>query len=139
MHEIRQRHGINVEAAEKHRKNEFIELLNDDLRTGKFKVFEGSTFEHDSNLITWDYSNPEKPVISDIFHSDIFDSTLYGWKFCKHYIKNVAKPRIPDPNSDEYMEYRVEKLEREVAKQLRGQEDIVNDGDFDIIYGKDDW
>ena len=67
------------------------------------------------------------------------DSTLYAWRYCKHYIKNVAKPRIPDPNSDEYMEYRLEKLEREVTKQLRGQEDIVNDGDFDIIYGKDDW
>ena len=72
--EILTRHGVNLEAAEKSRKVEFIELLNDDLRTAKFKAFKGSLFEEDCMLLQWDKEskirNPDRPKISDTYHSD---------------------------------------------------------------------
>ena len=68
--EIRNRHGINAEAADKNRKLEYIELLNDDLRTGRFKTFAGSIFEQDSNILVWDYEGSVKKV-SDRTHSDV--------------------------------------------------------------------
>lgn len=72
--EIRSRHGLHMEAAEKSRKVEFIELLNDDLRTGKFQAPINSVFEEDCMLVTWDkdsiLKNPERPKISDTYHSD---------------------------------------------------------------------
>lgn len=68
--EIRVRHGLPVEAAEKVRKLEFISLLNDDLRNSHFQAFLGSRFAEDSQLVVWDWEDPSKPKISDRYHSD---------------------------------------------------------------------
>lgn len=83
--EILSRHNLVIEAADKHRKIEFIELLNDDLRNGKFKTVriknvdkKGQTtwlptrFEDDCYQVQWDRSNPDptKVRISNTFHSD---------------------------------------------------------------------
>ena len=104
--ELRMRHGLNIEAADKTRKVEFIELLNDDLRTEKFKAFKGSIFEEDCMLVQWDKDsklrNPEKPKISDTYHSDICDAVLYAWRDCRHYLSE--KPREqPKQDTNEYM------------------------------------
>lgn len=99
--EIRLRHSLPVEAAEKARKSEFIALMNDDLRTGKFKAQAGSRFEEDSYLLQWDYSNPARPVVSSVYHSDISDAALYAWRECKHFYEQQVKPPPPTPN--EYM------------------------------------
>lgn len=138
--EIKQRHGIVVEAADKHRKFEFIELLNDDLRTGRFKTFAGSRFEQDTNLVVWDNSKFGKREISDIYHTDIGDAVLYGFRECKHYyqIGQVSKPAI---NTNEYMDMLEEQEAEKLAKQMAGENDNVSDSDlqsvFDI-YGNDD-
>jgi|GEM_PF-744490 len=123
--EIRQRHGLHMEAAEKHRKIEFIELLNDDLRTGKLLAPTGSLFAEDCMLVTWDKDsmirNPDRPKISDTYHSDINDAVLYSWRECKHYISE--RPEIePKANTDEYME----KLE---AKEAEDMERMKEDPD----------
>ena len=104
--ELRMRHGLNIEAADKTRKVEFIELLNDDLRTEKFKAFKGSIFEEDCMLVQWDKDsklrNPEKPKISDTYHSDICDAVLYAWRDCRHYLSEKPIER-PKQDTNEYM------------------------------------
>jgi hypothetical protein len=142
--EILQRHQLFIYAAEKQRKVEFIELLNDDLRLGKFKAFENSRFEQDSFKVEWDRSNPEKPRISDSFHTDIGDAVLYAWKECRHYASRPA-PFVPKFNTDAYMRQLEEKeaAKMEEKKRKTGMEDIVgsqedmeslveDDGIFDI-------
>jgi hypothetical protein len=69
--ELKGRWDLNVQAAEKERKLEHIELLNDDLRSGRFHAKQDSQFAKDCMLVEWDKSNPELPKISDRFHSDI--------------------------------------------------------------------
>lgn len=126
--EIIVRHGLNIEAAEKHRKMEFIALLNDDLRTGKFKAFKGSEFEEDCMLVQWDrenkYRNPEKPKISDTYHSDITDAVLYAWRECKHYLSERSKQN-PTLNTEQYM---IE-LEQKEAQKLHERKTNPN---FDL-------
>lgn len=100
--EIKSRHGLNVEPAAKERKLEFIELLNDDLRTGRFKAFEGSIFEADSALIVWDYEGSTKKV-SDRTHTDIGDAILYAWKECKHYFEVEIAKKPNSINTNAYM------------------------------------
>ena len=117
--EIRSRHALPLEAAEKTRKLEFISLLNDDLRTGKFQAKKGSRFEEDSYLTQWDYSNPDKPKISDIYHTDIGDAVLYAWRECNHYFSEKSEPII-SRDSDEYM---LQLEEKEAEKLQRRQED----------------
>lgn len=84
--EIRLRHSLPIEAADKNRKHEFIKLLNDDLRTEKFKALPNSRFAEDCMLVTWDYDDPAKPKISDKYHTDIGDAVLYAWRECRHYM-----------------------------------------------------
>ena len=118
--EINQRHGIHVEAAEKHRKHEFIELMNDDLRTAKLMAYPGSRFEEDTSLVVWDRSNPVKPVISDIYHTDIGDAVLYAWRECKHYIEVMLEPKY-SKNSNEYMDM----LEAKEAEAMEKSKSVV--------------
>ena len=95
--EIRFRHGLNMETAEKTRKVEFIELLNDDLRTGKLMAPKNSLFESDAMLVTWDKDsiirNPERPKVSDSYHSDINDAVLYAWRECRHYLSEKPETK----------------------------------------------
>lgn len=128
--EIRQRHGIHMEAAEKHRKLEFIELMNDDLRTAKIKVRRDSRFYEDCFKVQWDRSNPERPRISDIYHTDIGDAFLYAWRECRHYLSE-ATILAPKPNTNSFME----------ALELKEADDMENSkrkGSIDDIVPEQD-
>lgn len=138
--EIRVRHSLPVEAADKHRKFEYIALMNDDLRNSKFLAVQNSRFEEDAMLVQWDYSNPVKPKISDSLHSDIHDAALYAWREAKHYFQQ--KPSGPvNRNTDAYMKELEDK--EAAALELRKQagdeftdisswEDLgISDFDFD--------
>ena len=120
--ELRMRHGLHLEAAEKTRKVEFIELLNDDLRTEKFKAFEGSIFQEDCVLVQWDKDsklrNPEKPKISDTYHSDICDAVLYAWRECRHYLSEKPSEPVKE-GTNEYMK----ELERKEAEDMQRKKD----------------
>ena len=95
--ELRKRHELSVEAADKVRKFEYIELMNDALRNERLKFAEGSIAAQDYLLIQWDYKNNKK-VVSDAFHSDIADAVLYGWRECINYIQEPKKPKITKEN-----------------------------------------
>jgi hypothetical protein len=141
--EIRLRHGIPVEAADKHRKLEYIELLNDDLRTGRFQAVPGTRFEEDCNLVQWDRSEPERPKISDNYHSDSCDATLYAWRECMHYIKQEIVVKYDNKTSaymDHLEEQEAEKMEQ--AKQGNQNDWGVDQDTMDSLYGPDndeDW
>jgi hypothetical protein len=128
--EIRQRHSIFLEAAEKHRKMEFVELLNDDLRTARFKAKRDSKFAEDCFLVQKDMSNPARPKLSDIYHTDIGDAVLYGWRECKHYLAEKA-PNEPAPNSDAFMQAaeEAEAEQMEEKKKKTSMDDVLSSQD----------
>ena len=117
--EIKQRHGLHIEAAIKIRKLEFIELLNDDLRTGLFKIRSNSRLAHDYNKIQWDTNRSVngKRVISDAYHSDISDAALYAWREAKHftYEKIADKPLA---GTDAFMDL----METEEAEKFKNSQ-----------------
>lgn len=80
--EIRKRHSIPVEPADKKQKSENVAILNDELRLGRFKAKSASRFAQDSYLIQidWAKSTPDKIVIKKEPHSDIIDAVLYAHK-----------------------------------------------------------
>lgn len=80
--EIRRRHGVPVEAADKKLKSENVGVLNDELRLGRFKAKSTSRFAQDSYLIQIDWlkSTPDRIVIKKDPHSDIIDAVLYAHK-----------------------------------------------------------
>jgi hypothetical protein len=134
--ELRMRHGLNIDAADKARKVEFIELLNDDLRTEKFKAFNKSLFEEDCMLVQWDKDsrirNPERPKISDTYHSDICDAVLYAWRECRHYLSE--KPEVkPKDGTNAYMK----ELEMKEAKECEEKKKDPYGFELEKLYEED--
>lgn len=107
--ELQTRFSIPIEAAEKSRKLEFIELTNDSLRTGRLKAKKGSRFAQDAMLLEWDLDNPEKPKISDRYHSDIGDCVLYGHRELLHWLWKEEVP-APKPGTIEFMKQEEEDI-----------------------------
>lgn len=120
--EIRKRHQIPVQPADKARKMEHIKLLNDALRTGRFKAKRDSKFAQDSFLveIDRDKSTPDKIKVSDKFHSDALDSTLYSFveSPAYGYTAPVTKPKAHTrewylAQEDDMFNSQVEQMKRE--------------------------
>lgn len=103
--EMARRYLIPVEAADKKRKMENVALLNDALRSGRFKAKGNSRFAQDSFIveIDQDKSTPERIVVSNRFHSDIIDAVLYGFK-CSPAYSYQAPIEPPKPGSKEWAE-----------------------------------
>ena len=131
--EIRFRHAMNLEAAEKHRKFEFIELLNDDFGTGKLMAKKDSRFADDCRLLQWDRTRPEHPKISNAFHSDITDAVLYAWRECKHYLEKEVERHIL-PNTDAWMEKYWEDESEKMEMSKDGNSDIWGNEDVSDLW-----
>lgn len=99
--EMRRRHQLPVEAADKVRKMENVAFLNDALRTGRFKARQNSKFAQDSYLveIDRDKSTPDKIKVSDRYHSDIIDAALYAFKCSPAY--SYEPPEAPPVHGSE--------------------------------------
>lgn len=109
--EIRRRYSLPIKAAEKTRKFEYIELLNDAMRTGRFFAKANSVFAQDAMRVQWDKDklSPDRLVISNRFHSDICDATLYGFRESLHWLERPEEPRAA-PQSDQWFKEQEEKL-----------------------------
>lgn len=116
--EITGRTGVPIEAAEKDRKLEHIELLNDALRSGRMFAKRDGRFAHDSMLVEWDRTNPEKPKISDRFHSDICDAVLYAYRKSTHWLHTPPPDEAPRPGTPDWLRLREEELERAAEERL---------------------
>lgn len=127
------RFKIPLVAADKAKKQTNVELLNDSLRTGKFKAKSASRFAQDSYLIQidWEKSTPNKIVIKKKPHSDIIDAVLYAAKESYAYAHEpeTAKPRYgskewADQQSNDMWEAELQghRAEAEFTRKIYGEE-----------------
>jgi hypothetical protein len=125
VEELRRRYGLPVKAAEKSRKFEYIELLNDALRTGKFKAKIDGIFAQDCMLVEYDKSKSsgDKFVVSDAYHSDITDAVLYAYRESLHWIAEVVEAPMPKPGSDAWMADQVAQIEAQLKAELHEDSD----------------
>ncbi len=116
--EMRNRYSLPIKAAEKSRKFEYVELLNDALRTKRFFAKRDSTFAQDCGLLEWnrDKSNGDKLVVSDAFHSDITDAVLYAFRESLHWLEQPAKPLVKT-GSKEWLSIQEQAMWDQVAQQ----------------------
>jgi hypothetical protein len=123
--ELAQRYNLPIDAAEKSRKFEFIELLNDALRTRRFYAKKESSFAQDCGLVEWDRDllrNPDKLRISDGYHSDICDAVLYAFREALHWLSEM--PVVAAHYSSPAWQKQQEKEMEEMAEAaLRNQKD----------------
>lgn len=131
--EMRRRYGISMQAADKARKQENVELLNDSMRLGTFKAHKKSRFATDSYLIQidWDKTTPNRIVVKKKPHSDIIDAVLYAYKESYAHTFEPPKPEGPKwgtpewakAQSNEMFEAELEghMAEQEHSKWLKGE------------------
>ena len=82
-------------------------------------------------LVEWDRTNPEKPVISSRFHSDIADAVLYAFRRCLHWL-HVPEPAQPIKGTAEDFEAQASEYERSLEEQYERQR---SDAAFDTNGG----
>lgn len=94
--EMSRRYQLPVEAADKTRKMENLELMDDALRTGKLKAKADSRFVQDTYLveIDRDKTKPDRLVVSSRYHSDIIDAVLYAFKHSPAYAYEPPKGKL---------------------------------------------
>lgn len=106
---------LNV--ADKVEKMANLKILNNSLRTGRFKAKANSRFAQDCNLLERDIdkSTPDKIVIKG--HSDAIDSVLYPFKKSPAY---YFKPPVltPQPGTPEHDAWLAKEFERGTMERL---------------------
>lgn len=120
--ELQARYGLPILAAEKTRKFEFIEILNDAMRTGKFFAKRDTRFAQDCKLVEWDRDAATQPKIKDTYHSDICDSVLYAMRECFHWMYEEPV-KIAKPGSPEWIKKQEDELEEAAYKLNIPEED----------------
>lgn len=138
VEELKKRYALPVKAAEKSRKFEYIELLNDAMRTGKFKAKQTGIFAQDCFLIEYDRdkSNGDKFVISNSYHSDIADAVLYAYRESLHWITET----VPAPGSVAGSAEWLEEQERQIQERLEAELNRDNDdpATWEVHWNDDD-
>lgn len=126
--ELVRRHGIPVEAADKHRKLEHIALLNAAIRKREFRAPADSVYAKDAKKLSWDLEARAKneKKISSRYHSDACDAVLYGFRHAQAFMEEPP----PEAQTFEQIENKwLEQMEREALQQ--SQADASDDyGDF---------
>lgn len=94
---------LNWVQAEKARKVEFIQLLNDDLRSGQTFVEPNSLMLKEAKRLRW--KRPGK-LAEDADHSDPGDAWLYSWRHARDMLRELPKkePKKELDPFDEHMQ-----------------------------------
>jgi PBSX family phage terminase large subunit len=127
VEEIRRRHGLPLEASDKHDKVTFIELLNSELIQGNVKIHENcQNLYNEMSGLVWkttsdviDIPRKEHPSLPN----HLCDAMLYAWRYCYQYAWEpiVKRPVIGtkawhDEQNDKIWEIEREKIEEEYKK-----------------------
>lgn len=115
---LRQRYPtFNIEVADKTEKIANLNILNNSLRTGRFRAKSNSYFAGDCNLLERDIdkSTPDKTVIKG--HSDAIDSVLYAFRDSPAY---YWKPPVetPKPGTTEHNKWIEKQFEKGTLDKL---------------------
>lgn len=124
--EIQSRYGLPIVAAEKSRKFEFIEILNDAMRTKRFFAKPTTRFAADCSLVEWD-KDSSQPKVKDAYHSDICDSVLYAMREAFHWLYESPKPEVK-AGTAVWLKKQEDELEAEAYKRNIPQNDLWDTG-----------
>jgi len=129
--EISARYALPIQAAEKTRKYEYIELLNDALRSDRFFCQRGAKFAHDCMLVEWDLekSSNDKRVIKDTYHSDITDAVLYAYRESLHWTHRAPAVKL-QRGTPEFDKATIDRLFNQTMAQVEKEKTEKNN-----VYG----
>jgi hypothetical protein len=116
VEELRQRHKLAVQPAEKQNKAAYVELLNGDLERGLVKVRHHSPLAEEWRTLPRDMDDPAKE--DSRFANHAADAALYGWREALHFLGRREESG-PKPGSPEWHAKRESDREERLAKRVR--------------------
>lgn len=93
--EINARYDVHLVAATKVNKIDYIQLMNDDIERGAFKLPEDSMLAEDYAKLTWNANSiEEKMQLAKVgrlqenvkIHNDLPDAALYAWRYASGHL-----------------------------------------------------
>lgn len=125
--ELQQRFQLPFESAEKTRKHEYIELMNDALRTGALQILNGLPLIEEMELLQWQYNQEgDKRIEDPRFPNHLCDSTLYAWREAKGFAFVPQTPQIV-PGSAEWIKREQDRMFQSAVKKLEDEMKPVDD------------
>ena len=116
--ELIRRFSLPIEAADKARKAEYIELMNDAFRTSMIKVKEGLPIIEEWKLLQWEYSNDKTSRWEDpSLYNHMSDSALYVWRESLSYLHKPISP-APEKGSLAWNKREEDWMMQETLKEL---------------------
>lgn len=105
VEEMRQRHGLPLDAAEKRGKRGVIEVFNSDLQTGRIKVLPAAmALCEEWGALIWDEKklagSPPRWEEDGRFPNHLADGGLYLWRRARNYDVEAQPETPPDRSSD---------------------------------------
>lgn len=97
--ELKQRHNIYFEPADKRRKHEFIKLKNADFNRGFIKAKRGTPVVEEWKINQWN-TDFDPPKEDERFSNDMSDAALYGYREAKHYTYEPEKHKPKQGSKD---------------------------------------
>jgi hypothetical protein len=103
VEEIKNRHHIPLENADKTDKASFLKILADDITRGRVKYFKGKcqTLLDEQESLQWEDATKQRE--DQRIPNDQNDSFLYAWRYARNYLWKEEEQKI-NINSDKYMD-----------------------------------
>lgn len=122
VEEMKNRHSLPLEAADKRGKADFIEIMNDEFKLGLIKLASPATDElaEEYGDLVWDKEEKEKSgkkVEHPNCENHLADAALYSWRYCYQYL-STGKEKPPPPKT---AEEKVNEWEEQEAERVAGQ------------------
>ncbi len=123
-------------SAKKTEKAKFIRMMNSDLQFSRIKLLPGNEeLISEWNSLVWDPKSA-KPIELARCKNHLADSTLYAWRFAKHYLAESPKEAI-DRSTEEFIFNSTMKKYKAIEDAKKGnssKSDVENDWDNQFGY-----
>lgn len=117
VEEIKNRHNIYLENADKTDKASFLKILADDITRGRVKYFKGKCQSLIDEQETLQWENSTKQREDQRIPNDQNDSFLYAWRYARNYLWKEEEEKV-SLNSDRYMDDYAKKISEMRRRQL---------------------
>jgi hypothetical protein len=119
VRELKQRHRIPVQAAEKQNKRGYIELLNGDLQGGLLKIVEPSCAGLLSEMAVLPWADDKKAIEKKGVPNHNCDATLYAWRHCRQYASKLDAPKAPDQGTAAWAQAEERRIEEGLVREAK--------------------
>lgn len=125
--ELADQYQVYLEPAEKHEKNDAIEIMNNDFDSGRIHLRRGSMLSDELDRARWNLKKLDnnKKVEDETIPNDVADAGLYGHRWCRHRRPSKQQQTVVPLSVEWYRQRALAELEaRKQAMRAKHEQDL---------------